>query len=366
MLFKTCALFVQHYDMLLDFFKVANCSPELQKIILKTFSTDTARAEYVALACLGIKLTGPWMMLFYTSVDTEINHMEAVKLIEKLVDTLRKIEDPLSLMDGHKDLFGQDLKEGSPFTIIQAFDVDRCLLQTMLRALIDATIEVLEKQYEKYFAMEETVREVLKKEVETARCHNMDAEEIMGMFSAAKRKAPNATLDFLPSRMRGIKNQTARYLDSLPDGVRAEIMKKVVPCARQVRAEKRKESHELLQELFKRQADKRQAKDDSDRRTYQLSLKKGGIKALQSLTTVADPETAEKLLRGKLVGHNICHSWSEDGIVRQYSGSLLSFTKTNGYVVSYWLESEPEEYDVYDVRQYELVVDFILGDLTVG
>ena len=45
----------------------------------------------------------------------------------------------------------------------------------------------------------------LKKETESARSHNIDAEEVMGMFSAAKQCAPNATLCFLSSRMKAKK-----------------------------------------------------------------------------------------------------------------------------------------------------------------
>ena len=36
----------------------------------------------------------------------------------------------------------------------------------------------------------------------------MDAEEIMSMFSALKKRAPNATLAFLSERMRAKENHT--------------------------------------------------------------------------------------------------------------------------------------------------------------
>ncbi len=42
-----------------------------------------------------------------------------------------------------------------------------------------------------------TVMEKLKQETTSARSHNMDAEELMGMFSALKKKAPNATICYL-------------------------------------------------------------------------------------------------------------------------------------------------------------------------
>ena len=63
-----------------------------------------------------------------------------------------------------------------------------------VKVCLTAVVTVLERQYDRYFAMD-----VSKKleETESARCHNIDAEEIMGMFSAAKDNAPNATLNYL-------------------------------------------------------------------------------------------------------------------------------------------------------------------------
>ena len=68
----------------------------------------------------------------------------------------------------------------------------------MLKASLSAAHQVLERQYKKYFANDLT--ETLKEETLSARCHNIDAEEIMGMFSAAKQRAPNATLCFFALR----------------------------------------------------------------------------------------------------------------------------------------------------------------------
>ena len=81
----------------------------------------------------------------------------------------------------------------------------------MFGVCVNAIITVLERQYKRYFEMDLTT-ELWQ---ETARTHNMDAEEIMGMFSAHKKRAPNATLAFLSARMRTKKNRTIEYLDEL-------------------------------------------------------------------------------------------------------------------------------------------------------
>ena len=59
--------------------------------------------------------------------------------------------------------------------------------------------EILERQYNCYF--NSNTSEILEKETEFARCHNIDAEQMVGMFSASKQRSPNATLKetlFLP------------------------------------------------------------------------------------------------------------------------------------------------------------------------
>jgi len=47
--------------------------------------------------------------------------------------------------------------------------------------------------------------EQLKQETKSARSHNIDTEEVMGMFSAGKHKAKSATISFLSARMRAKK-----------------------------------------------------------------------------------------------------------------------------------------------------------------
>ena len=44
---------------------------------------------------------------------------------------------------------------------------------------------MLERQYAKYFDLD--ITEKLKEETESTKSHNVDAEEIMGMFSSAKQ-----------------------------------------------------------------------------------------------------------------------------------------------------------------------------------
>ncbi|KAK6186847.1 hypothetical protein SNE40_006115 [Patella caerulea] len=96
----------------------------------------------------------------------------------------------------------------------------------MMSACIEAVIDVLERQYKKYFDWE--ISDELRSQTKSARSHNMDAEEIMGMFSAAKQKATNATVCYLSCKMKAKKNRTVDYLDSLEKEKRDMLLRKAV------------------------------------------------------------------------------------------------------------------------------------------
>ena len=121
----------------------------------------------------------------------------------------------------------------------------------------------MERQYTKYFECE--ITEQLRKETESARSHNIDAEEIMGMFSATKKKSPNATLCYFSCKMRALKNRTFKYLDNLDKDTRDNVLKKAVLLGQEQRKSRK--------ELLRRQLEKQQAKDTSTRKKLERRLK---------------------------------------------------------------------------------------------
>ena len=106
----------------------------------------------------------------------------------------------------------------------------------------------------------------LRQETESARCHNIDAKEKMGLFSAAKERAPNATLCYLSSKMRGKKNRTVDYLDAMNLGKQESVVSWAVSAARRTRQSNYKEHVMMRQELSHRADLKRQKKDAKERR----------------------------------------------------------------------------------------------------
>ena len=56
----------------------------------------------------------------------------------------------------------------------------------------------------------------------------MDGEEIIGMFSAAKQKAANATTCLLSCKMNSQENRTVDYLDGLEKEKRNQILMQAI------------------------------------------------------------------------------------------------------------------------------------------
>lgn len=72
----------------------------------------------------------------------------------------------------------------------------------------------------------------------------------MGMFSAAKDRAPNATLSFIFSKIRAKKNKVGSYLDSLERVKRERLIMLSVGLARNQRQVGRKRSVEIQRKNF--------------------------------------------------------------------------------------------------------------------
>ncbi|KAK2140232.1 hypothetical protein LSH36_1428g00020 [Paralvinella palmiformis] len=89
-------------------------------------------------------------------------------------------------------------------------------------------------------------------------CHNIDAEQIMGMFSAAKNNAPNATLNYPSSKIRAQRNAVVDYLDSLNQEKRNKVIQISRTTRRKQRQASRRRSLQIREDLSQRIALKRE------------------------------------------------------------------------------------------------------------
>ena len=193
-LFLICGIYYQYQDLFKKFLKQGTKVGGLGVSIMKDFTSTTGIVEMQILGLLGMFLSGPWMQHFYTSALSQIDHVEGIKQVTNVIDELKRMMgNPMTILTRTCDVFGKELTPDATLDRLREKPQDENMFERMMKACVVAVIAVLERQYKKYF--ETDISAKLISETKSARCHNIDAEEVMGMFSAAQKKAPNATLD---------------------------------------------------------------------------------------------------------------------------------------------------------------------------
>lgn len=138
------------------------------------------------------------MSLFYTSAVDQIDHIEGIARVKAAVTNLKDAKErPEAMLSRPTDIFGGYLAASDTLEKLRQppMAIHMCIFEEMMKRCLQAIIDVLERQYNKYF--EGDISEKLREETKSTRCHNIDAEEVMGMFSAAQQRAPHATLCYL-------------------------------------------------------------------------------------------------------------------------------------------------------------------------
>jgi hypothetical protein len=156
------------------------------------------------LGLFGKLLSGLWMYRIYTSSQSEISHIDAVgKIYDVLQGLCEKISDPMSLFWMKLDFFGGYLNSSDRNLIALRDSPSEDgieLFTQMMKAALLSTVQALEQQYRKYYDL--SITDKLREESLSTRSHNIDAEEVMGMFSALQDEAPNATVVYLSSKKK--------------------------------------------------------------------------------------------------------------------------------------------------------------------
>lgn len=371
-IFHICGKLVEHYPLFLNFFKngVVTCGGLLTSI-RKDFEHEYGILEMQVLGLLGKLLTGPWMQQFYTGAQDELSHIDGIAIVRKVVSTVKDAAaNPQATLLRQTDFFGRHLDEDDlTLAALRLEPEDMALFAKMMASCLLAVVAVLERQYKRYFELD--ITEQLRQETVSARLHNIDAESIMGMFSAGKERAKNASVDFLSSRMRARKNSVVRWLDGMYSDQRESILKWAISRARKRRTDVRKKTSEVKEEISRRTASKRQKKDQQSRKATERKLKNVDINEVPSTFPELTDEVRDHLigiLNGRIVGRQILHTWYDDtsGTVAVYSGKVEKLIRNTKYRIAYW--SNQETYDDatdYDIPKLQLAADLIFDDLVM-
>ena len=375
-LFHIAGKYFVHHTKFVEFLQKGTPLGGLKPSLLKDFRNPQTKLQLQVLGLIGKLFSGPWMKLFYTSSTSEINHMEGILVVKRVVQSVTdQMKNPGGILSRDTDFFGNQVNQGLD-QVLSALRVEPLDLQAFAKyveACLGAVVAVLKRQYERYFNVD--ITNELKKQTQSARSHNIDAEEVMGMFSAAKAKAQNATLCFLSSKIRGQKNKVVEYLDSLPLEKRERVVKFAISYARKQRARNRKKQKKVMEEIRKRDTLRTEKRNMVDLKKLEKKLE-----AIQPLTEsgleeefpdmdAGMLEETMDILQGKVVGRNICHYWFDTETQEKtlYYGRVEKLRKNRlTYRVCYWNDGETfDDGESYDLSKYSLAVDLQSSDLTL-
>ena len=257
-LFKLAAVYVMYYDQIKVYLETRclNTTP-FRASLLADFIHPVAYIEMKTLAVLGKILTAPWMKKFYTKQGEQVHHMDAFNSIKECVHRIEQLvlQEKITLHQVTHNLFGEQLDKDKKDRIWKD-NVDAKQFPQVMKAVLKATSEGLQKQYQTY---ESEQLEKNKDKLDSARTHNIDSEEVMGMFSASHSRAPRATLLYLSSKIKAKKNKTLQYLESHTEEHQEKLVKKSVPLAAKLKDTSKKSVIDLQKELFRRIAEKRES-----------------------------------------------------------------------------------------------------------
>ncbi|XP_065639645.1 uncharacterized protein LOC136072368 [Hydra vulgaris] len=265
-LFHTCFIFIKHYDDFLNFLITGTVKyGSLQAALRAAFCNATAIKQMCVLGVFGKLLSGPWMTKFYVSAeDASFDHLTGIQIVKNILETVKLCKsNPAAVFCRTTDFFGEMLPSNvfEPITNLCCID-DQVI--NMTSACLNAVEDVLIRQYKKYFSL--SITETLKQETASARLHNIDSEELTGMFSECKGRSPNATTCYISCKIRSKKNRTIDYLDSLDQLSRGNVVKWSIFTARKERKRNRLQHAQIRSVIYKKQTCKRQMLDEKEKK----------------------------------------------------------------------------------------------------
>nr|XP_047136574.1 uncharacterized protein LOC124813491 isoform X1 [Hydra vulgaris]XP_047136575.1 uncharacterized protein LOC124813491 isoform X1 [Hydra vulgaris] len=371
-LFHTCFIFIKHYTAFLLYLTTGTIKCfSLLPILLEAFCNKTAIKQMGVLALFSKLLSGPWMTKFYVSADdASFDHVTGIQVVKDVLKEVTKCKsDPAALFCREIDFFGTTLAPDILQSITTLCPIDDELLK-MTSACLNAVDEVLTRQYKRYFSL--SITAALKKETASARLHNIDSEELMGMFSDAKGRCPNATICYISSKLRSKKNRTIDYLDNLDELSREKVVKWSICIAGKKRMKTRLLHNEIRAEITGRLGCKRQKMDEKQKRKLERELcilTTSEMMHKYKHLSAKQLEDLDDVMSERIVGRKLGHEWYDadnsksviyDGRVEKVKMRL----QERIYTISYWKKDETDMEAVeYMMKKIQLAADVITGEL---
>jgi hypothetical protein len=309
-LFHLCYVYHENLSVFVNLVSSANSA--LKSALKVGFAMPDTMVELHAFAVFGKLLSALWMAKFYTN-DPNLTFVQAFEIVKSVILSIEAVLPMLCA--GFKftcDMFGNPIvHDESPLLWNSVWDSE---VYVLLQRMLSGACDVLKRQYAPLFQMDEHKLADLAVLSSSARVHNIDAEEVVGMFSAALTKAPNATMSYLSARIRSKKNGTMNTL--IVDRPGEERFKFVIHEARKMKDTRKDVKKLVMLEIRKRIYQKKQKAGEQHRTRIDNQLKKvkpdDRIEILRLFPDYEDEvDTLMCLLAGDAVDAIVTHNYVE-------------------------------------------------------
>ena len=337
-IFRLAWVYFQYFDLFQDL--VSSRDTTLKSALRSCFDVSLFKSELQAFAIFDKVLSGPWITKFYSNASN-FRYVESINIVREVID---KIESFASLLTPEyaitHDLFGNTLKDPGPGAAL--YSLTDTVVE-ILRIMMRGAVQVLMKQYKPLLSLSGSEFDKLAAESVNARQHNIDAEEVVGMFSAALNKAPSATIQYISARIRAKKNGTLEQIIEHPGT--PEEFKKVIKLAGDLRSNRKAQNKSVMVEVRKRILDKKQKRTDKERGKLERKFKK--LKNCQRETILtALPEYEEHLdvmcyvFSGEATSDEITHNWADEDThqLASFKGKIGKSSGRGGNKIKYQMK----------------------------
>ena len=126
-MFLICARLFEHQEFFRKFLRGRTFSCNRLKTALQhDFDNPVALVEIQVLGLLGKYITGPWMSKFYQGANSDINHIEGIKIVRDVFTRLEGfLQDPGLIMSATHDFIGAELPKTPALEALQKEPVDK-------------------------------------------------------------------------------------------------------------------------------------------------------------------------------------------------------------------------------------------------
>ncbi|KAK6980293.1 Transmembrane protein [Biomphalaria glabrata] len=282
---------------------------------------------------------------------------------------------PSNLLTTDVDIFGEKIVIDEVHkSLLMLRTSDMILFNKIISALLSSIESVIQRQMLNYISgpLSNPTEKILKDTL-SAPANNMHAERALGMTDILIRKAPNATIGYLDSKVKAKLNHTLEWIESKPEDIQRKLIQFSITRGAQIRKAGVVENKEIDDNIKLRRIEASQKANNASRKKLEQDIKKvilNNASADNELFTKVVPSQKaflEKMLSGQsMTDHLFNHKWELDnGQDKIFYGRILTERqkdKRTVYVTSYWGFEEDSSED-FDIFIESIIADMLLGDL---